>query len=106
MMDVCSQDVSLFFHTFREEDRTTFLLMVEFAKIVCTEFQESMLKTRNSLFRASAMEKCIVQWKVSLSVMERCSACNGKFHSVQWKVYNYNNATLIITLAEKYAILE
>lgn len=90
-----SQAVAPCVYTLGKEESTAFLLTVEFEKFSCTEFQEGVLKGRASLFEASAMEKYIVQWKVACSAMENCAACNGKFHLVQWKVYNYNNHVTI-----------
>lgn len=83
------QAVTLYEYTFDGEGRTARLLIVELEKIDCTEFQEDDLRGQTSLFRVSVMEKCIVQWKVASRVMVSHTACNGKTHSVQWKVDLY-----------------
>ncbi len=51
-----SQAVAPCVYTLGDEERTAFLLMVEFEKFSCTEFQEGVLRRRASLFEASAME--------------------------------------------------
>ena len=73
------------------KQEASFSCVVEFEKIRCTQFQEGSLRARNSLFRASVMERCIVQWKVAQRVMESYPACNGKFRSEQWKVDHYSS---------------